>query len=104
MKVTWGEESIYNAIKNYKDYYKNRGEFNYQIDEILPSDDSVMSLALDDQSLLIVENIPSCKVKASLPSLKIPQKIKSKENREIKLKGNACFINIHINFYNLLIY
>ena len=95
MKVTCDKEFISNAIKNYKYYSENGGEFNYQIDDISPSDDCVMSLELDDESLLIVENILSCKAKTSPPSLKIPQMVKSKENWEIKLKGN---------FFKILIY
>ena len=95
LKVNCLKESIHNVINKYKDFYKNGGEFNYRISKIIPSDECVMCLALDDQSLLIVEHIQSSKVITSSPLLKISHKIK---NEEIKLKGNSCFINVHINF------
>ena len=104
LKVTCDKEWIFNAIQNYKDYYKNGGELNYQIDEILPSDDCVMSLALDDHILLIVENIKSCEVKIRYPLLETPKKIQTNEKWKIKQMGNFCLINLHINFYIFLIF
>ena len=59
LKVNCHNELIQNVINKYKDFYKNGGEFNYRISKIIPSDECVMCLALDDQSLLIAEHIQS---------------------------------------------
>ena len=102
LKVTCDKELICNVIKKSKNYYRSGGELSYQIDEIFPSEDCVMSLALDNQSLLIVENIQSSKVITNSQSLETKIIIKGEEIRKIKQKGNNCFINLHINSFIFL--
>ena len=54
------------------------GELIYHQEEIFPSDNWVMSLALDDQSLIIVKNFKFCEDNSTTSSIKIDKASRNK--------------------------